>query len=100
MHSDQPPFTNLQVLLAVKDDALSLNLAVFNIYFVATQDNGNVLTNTDQITMPVGYVLIGDSRGDIKHNDSTLSCGRSIITLNTETLHHHSIFKVILIKVP
>lgn len=87
---DWPLFTNLQVLLAVKDDALGLNLSVFNVYFVATQDNGNVLTNADQITMPVGYVLIGDSRGDVKHNDSTLSCGRSTSGVNRETLLHHT----------
>lgn len=59
----------------MKHDALGLYFSVFNIHLVATEDNGNVLTDTDQVTMPVGYVLIGDSGGDIKHDDSTLSCG-------------------------
>lgn len=68
----------LQVLLAVKHNALGLYFSVFNVHFVAAEDNGNVLTHTDQVTMPVGYVLIGDSRGDVKHDDSTLSCGGRI----------------------
>lgn len=34
--------------------------------------------------MPVGYVLIGDARGDVKHDDGTLSCGRNTTALNTE----------------
>lgn len=64
----------LQVLLAVKHDALGFDFPVFDVNLVATQDNGNVLTHADQVTMPVGHVLIGDSRGDVKHDDSTLSC--------------------------
>lgn len=51
----------LQVLLAVKHDALGLYFSVFNVHLVATEDDGNVLTDTDQVTMPVGYVLVGDS---------------------------------------
>lgn len=64
----------LQVLLAVKHNALGFDFPVFDVHLVATEDDGNVLTDTDQITMPVGYVLIGDSGGNIKHDDSTLSC--------------------------
>lgn len=79
-------FTNLQVLLAMKDNALGLNLAVFNIYFVATQHNGNVFTNTDKIAMPVGYILIGDSRSDVKHDDGTLSCWKRTLAFNTKML--------------
>lgn len=64
----------LQILLAVKHDALGFNFPVFDVYFVAAQDNRNVLAHTDQVTMPVGHVLVGDSGGDIKHDDRTLSC--------------------------
>lgn len=67
----------LQVLLAVKHNALGFDFPIFDVHFVATKDDGNVLTDTDQITMPVGHILIGDSRGDVKHDDSTLSCGGS-----------------------
>lgn len=65
----------LQVLLAVKNNALGFDFPVFDVHLVATEDDRNVLTDTDQVTMPVGHVLIGDPRGDIKHDDSTLSCG-------------------------
>lgn len=67
----------LQVLLTVKHNALGFDFPVFDVHLVAAKDDGNVLTDTDQITMPVGHVLIGDSRGDVKHDDSTLSCGGS-----------------------
>lgn len=69
----------LQVLLAVKNNALGLYFSVFNVHLVAAEDDGNVLTDTDQVTMPVGYVLIGDSRGDVKHDDGTLSCGGRVV---------------------
>lgn len=59
----------------MKHNALGFDFPVFDVHFVATKDDGNVLTDTDQVTMPVGHVLIGDSRGDVKHDDSTLSCG-------------------------
>lgn len=62
----------------MKHDALGLYFSVFNVHLVATEDNGNVLTDTDQVTMPVGYVLVGDSRGDVEHDDGTLSCGGSV----------------------
>lgn len=65
----------LQVLLAMKNNTLGFNFTVLDVNLVATEDDGNVLTDTDQVTMPVGYVLIGDSRSDVKHDDSTLSCG-------------------------
>ena len=59
----------------MKHDALGFDFPVFYVNLVATKDDGNVLTYTDQVTMPVRHVLIGDSRGDVEHDDSTLSCG-------------------------
>ena len=64
----------LEVLLAVKHNALGFDFPVFDVYLVATKDNGNVLTDAHQVTMPVRNVLVGDSRRYIKHDDSTLSC--------------------------
>lgn len=69
----------LQVLLAVKHDALGLYFSVFNVHLVAAEDNGNVLAHTHQVAMPVGYVLVGDSWGDVEHDDGTLSCGGECI---------------------
>lgn len=51
----------LQVLLAVKHNALGLYFSVFNVHLVAAEDDGNVLTDTNQVTVPVGYVLVSDS---------------------------------------
>lgn len=51
----------LQVLLAVKHNALGLYFSVFNVHLVAAEDDGNALTDTNQITVPVGYVLVSDS---------------------------------------
>lgn len=61
----------------MKHNALGFDFPIFDVHLVAAKDDRNVLTDTDQVTMPVGHVLIGDSRGDVKHDDSTLSCGGS-----------------------
>lgn len=62
----------LEVLLAMEYDALGFDFPVFDVYLVAAEDYGNVLTDSHQIAMPVGYVLVGDSRRDVKHDDCTL----------------------------
>lgn len=62
----------LEVLLAMEYDALGFDFPVFDVHLVAAEDYGNVLTDTHQVTMPVGYVLVGDSGRDIKHDDRTL----------------------------
>ena len=61
----------------MKDDALGFDFPVFDVHFVAAEDDGNVLTNTNQITVPIGDILVGDSRGDVEHDDSTLGCGKA-----------------------
>lgn len=65
----------LQILLAVKHNAFGFDFPVFDVNLVAAENDGNVFTDTDQVTMPVGHVLVGDSRGNVKHDDSTLGCG-------------------------
>lgn len=59
----------------MEDDALGFDLSVLDIDLVATQYDGNVLTHTDQVTVPVGDVLVGHSGGHVEHDDGTLSCG-------------------------
>lgn len=63
----------LQILLAMKDDALGLHFPIFDVDLVATKHNGNVFTHAHKITMPVGHILVGHSRCHIKHDDRTLS---------------------------
>ena len=40
---------------------------------VASEDDGNVLADPDQISMPVGNVLVGHTGRHVKHDDGTLS---------------------------
>ena len=44
-----------------------------DINFVSAQYDRDVFTNTLEIAMPIGDIFVGDSRGDIKHDDTTLA---------------------------
>lgn len=63
----------LQVLFSVKNDRLGLHLAVLNVHLVAGEDDGNILADAHQITMPVGNVFVCDARRDVKHDDGTFT---------------------------
>jgi len=63
----------LEVLLSVECDSLGLHLSLLNIDLVASKNDGNVLANTDQVAMPVGNVFVGDTGGDVKHDDTALA---------------------------
>jgi len=76
----------LEVLLAVEGDGLGLDLALLDVDLVAGQDNGNVLANADQITVPVGDVLVGDTRGDVEHDDTALAVDVVTVAKTTELL--------------
>lgn len=56
----------------MEDDGLCFNFSVLNINFVTAQDNRNVFTNSDEIAMPVGDVLVCDARGHVKHNNGAM----------------------------
>lgn len=63
----------LQVLLSVEGNLLGLYLSVFDFDLVSAQDDGDVFANSGQITVPVGDVLVGDTRRNIKHDDGALA---------------------------
>ena len=63
----------LQVLFAMESNGLGLDFALLDVYLVSTKDNGNVLANADQVPMPVGNILVGNTRSHVKHDDGTLS---------------------------
>ena len=85
----------------MKCDRLGLDLTLLDVNFVATEHNRNVFANADKIafpildstlrvmndqrllTMPVGNVLVSDSRCDIEHDDATLAV--DIITVSQPT---------------
>jgi len=76
----------LKVLFAVEGNLLRLDLSVLDFYLIPSQDNGNVLTNSSQITVPVGNVLVCDTGCDIEHDDCTLSLNVVSISKTTEFL--------------
>jgi len=99
----------LQVLFAVESNGLGLDLALLYVDFVAAEDDGDLLANTDQVTcrrpsdgisqllkdrgltMPVGHVLVGDSGGDVKHDDTALAVDVVSIAETTKLLLPSSI---------
>jgi len=44
-----------------------------DIDFVSTKDDGDVLANTFEVTMPVGNVFVGDAGSDVEHDDTALA---------------------------
>merc|ERR1712000_114209 len=73
-------------LLAVEGDGLGLDLAVLHVDLVAAEDDGNVLADTDEVTVPVGDVLVGNARCDVEHDDTALSVDVVTIAETTELL--------------
>mmetsp|Transcript_81441 Transcript_81441/g.141411 ORF Transcript_81441/g.141411 Transcript_81441/m.141411 type:complete len:222 (+) Transcript_81441:167-832(+) len=63
----------LQVALPMELDVLGLDLAILDINFIAHEHNGNVLTDADNVSMPVRHVLVGDAGGDIEHDYRALA---------------------------
>jgi hypothetical protein len=76
----------LEVLLAVEGDGLGLDLALLHVDLVTGEDDGDVLADTDEVTVPVGNVLVGDTGGNIEHDDTTLSVNVVTVTETTELL--------------
>ena len=74
----------LQILLTVKGDLLGLDLTVFDFYLISRKDNRNVFAHTRQVAVPVGYIFIGDTTSDIKHDNGTLSLDVISITETTK----------------
>jgi hypothetical protein len=66
-------FKVLQVLLSVEGDTGSLDLSLLDIDLVTAQHDRDVLTDSFQISVPVGDVLVGDSRCNVEHDDTTLT---------------------------
>lgn len=56
-----------------------LDLSVFLVNFVSDQDNGDVVADSGEVLIPFGDVLIGDSGGDVEHENSGI--GTNIVTL-------------------
>jgi hypothetical protein len=70
-------------MIVLVEDESATNL---DIDFVTAQHNWNSLANALKISMPVRNVLVGDARGDIKHDDATLALDVITVSETTEFL--------------
>jgi hypothetical protein len=57
-----------------------------HVNLVTTKYNGDVFTHAFEITMPVRNVLVCDTRGDVEHDNTTLSLDIISVTETTEFL--------------
>ena len=68
----------------MESDGLGLDLALFDVDLVADEDNRDVLAHADQVTVPVGDILVCDTRGHIKHDNTALTVDVVAISQATE----------------
>lgn len=65
----------------MENNWLGLDFSVFNVALVAAQDNWYVFANSDEVSVPVWNILIGDSGGHVEHDDGTLACNTFPISI-------------------
>lgn len=75
----------------MEDDGLCLDFPVLDVYLVSAQHDGDVLAHTDQVPVPVGYVLVRDSSRDVKHDNCTLSLDVVTVSETSELLLTRSV---------
>jgi len=81
----------LQILFSVEGHLSSFHFSLLDINFVSAQHDRDVFADTFQIAMPVGNVLVRDSRCDVKHDDTTLALNIVSISETTKLLLTSSI---------
>ncbi len=57
----------------MEGDCLSLHFSLFDVDFVAREDDGHVFADADEVAVPIWDVLVGDARGDVEHDDAALA---------------------------
>lgn len=63
----------LEGLFPMEGDSLGLDLAIFDVDLVTTQNNRDILTDTNKIAMPLRHVLVRHTTSDVKHDDSCIT---------------------------
>jgi hypothetical protein len=63
----------LQILFAMKGDCLCLDLSFLDINLVSAENNRNIFTNSDKISMPIRNIFVSNSGSNVKHDDCTLA---------------------------
>lgn len=67
----------------MESDLSGLDLSVFLVDLVADQDDGDVVANACQVLVPFGDVFVGDSGGDIEHENGSI--GANVIPFSEAT---------------
>ena len=57
----------------MEDDVFCLDFSVLDVHFVPTQNNGDVVADSYQVSVPVRDVLVRDTSCYVKHDDGTLA---------------------------
>lgn len=70
----------------MESDGLGLDFSLLDVDLVTAEDNWDVFTDPDQVSVPVWHVLVGDSGGDVEHDDTTLAVDVVAISQPTELL--------------
>ena len=70
----------MQIALAVESDLAGLDFSVLLVDFVADEDDGDVIADSDEIFVPLGHVFVGDSGGDIEHEDGGI--GSNVVSFS------------------
>lgn len=60
--------------------------AHLHIDLVTAEDDRDVLADALEITVPVRHILVGDTGGDIEHDDAALALNVVAVTETTEFL--------------
>lgn len=76
----------LEVLLSVEGDGLGLHFTVLDVDLISAENNWNVFTYSGQIAMPVRDILVGDTSGNIEHDNGALSLDVVSVTKTTKFL--------------
>jgi hypothetical protein len=69
----------LKIALTVECDLAGLDFSVLLVNLVSDKDDGDVVTDTGEILIPLRHILVGNSGGDIKHDDRGM--GTNVVTL-------------------
>ncbi len=57
----------------MESDLLGLDLSVLDVDLVSNEDDGDVLTDTNEIFVPLGHILVGNAGAHIEHNNSAIA---------------------------
>lgn len=57
----------------MESDLAGLYFAIFLVNFVSNKHNRNVVADSSEILVPFGHVFVGNSGGDVEHDDAGVS---------------------------